>query len=68
METKKEFGPKPVEEGKSYDVEVKELSRRGEGIARIQGFVIFIAGTNPGDKVKAKITKVGNRFATAVVE
>jgi len=26
------FGPKPVEEGKEYDVDIKEISRRGEGI------------------------------------
>lgn len=58
-------GPKPVEEGKEYDVDVTELSRQGDGIARIQGFVIFVKGDKVGDKCKVKITNVGQRFATA---
>jgi predicted RNA-binding protein with TRAM domain len=28
-------GPKPVEEGKEYDVQVTEVSQKGDGIARI---------------------------------
>ncbi|MGB8163047.1 MAG: TRAM domain-containing protein, partial [Nitrososphaeraceae archaeon] len=29
------FGPKPVEVGKEYDVQITELSRKGDGIARV---------------------------------
>lgn len=58
-------GPKPVEEGKEYEVEVTEVSRQGDGIARIQGFVIFVKGAKVGDKCKVKIKSVGPRFATA---
>ena len=58
---------KPVEEGKEYEVDIKETSRRGEGIARIQGFVIFVPNTKPGDHVKIKITRMGNRFASGEV-
>jgi predicted RNA-binding protein with TRAM domain len=36
------FGPKPVETGREYDVQITEISRKGDGIARIQGFVIFV--------------------------
>ncbi|MCQ5377494.1 MAG: TRAM domain-containing protein [Candidatus Methanomethylicia archaeon] len=61
------FGPKPVEEGKEYEVDIKEISRRGEGIARIEGFVVFVPNTKAGDHVKIKITKVSNRFATGEV-
>jgi predicted RNA-binding protein with TRAM domain len=60
-------GPKPVEVGKQYDVEVAELSRRGDGVAKIQGFIIFVKGARVGDKVKIKIETVGPRFATAIV-
>ncbi|HDO19919.1 MAG TPA: TRAM domain-containing protein, partial [Candidatus Bathyarchaeota archaeon] len=49
------MGPKPVELGKTYEVDVTEQSRRGDGIARIQGFVIFIPGTRKGDHVKIVI-------------
>jgi len=61
------FGPKPVEEGKEYDVDIKEISRRGEGIARVEGLVVFVPNTKPGDHVKVKITRVSNRFASGEV-
>jgi len=32
---------KPVEEGKEYEVDVTEISRQGDGIARVEGFVVF---------------------------
>ena len=60
-------GPKPVEVGKEYNVEVTELSRRGDGVAKIQGFIIFVRGSKVGEKVKIKIETVGPRFATASV-
>jgi predicted RNA-binding protein with TRAM domain len=58
-------GPKPVEIGKEYDVEVNKISRRGDGLAKVQGFVVFVKGSNIGEKVKIKIDTVGARFATA---
>lgn len=58
-------GPKPVEEGKEYELEVTEVSQKGDGIARVQGFVIFVKGGKTGEKVKVKITSVGPRFAIA---
>jgi predicted RNA-binding protein with TRAM domain len=60
-------GPKPVETGKEYDVQISEISRQGDGIARIQGFVIFVKGGKVGQKAKVKITNVGARFATAEI-
>jgi predicted RNA-binding protein with TRAM domain len=60
-------GPKPVEVGKEYDVEITEISRRGDGIAKIGGFVIFVAGAKAGSKVKIKVTSVGPRFASATI-
>jgi predicted RNA-binding protein with TRAM domain len=59
------FGPKPVETGKEYDVQITETSRQGDGIARVQGFVIFVKGGKVGQKSKIKVTNVGARFATA---
>ena len=58
-------GPKPVEAGKEYDMEVTEISRRGDGVAKIQGYIIFVKGAKIGDKVKIKVETVGPRFATA---
>ena len=54
----------PVEVNKEYEAEIEDISRRGDGIARIQGFVIFVPNTKQGEHVKFKVTRVGNRFAT----
>jgi hypothetical protein len=35
-------GPKPVEIGKEYDVQVTERSDRGDGIARIQNLLYLL--------------------------
>lgn len=59
------FAPKPVEVGKNYDVDVTEISRQGDGIARVQGFVIFVKNGKVGQKVKIQVNQVGHRFATA---
>ncbi|MFL6475666.1 MAG: TRAM domain-containing protein [Nitrososphaera sp.] len=58
-------GPKPVESGKEYDVQVTEISRKGDGVARIQGFIVFVKGGRVGQRTRVKITHVGDRFATA---
>ena len=49
------------------DVTIDSVGRRGDGIARINNFVIFIPGTNAGDKVKIKIITVRDTFATGEV-
>ncbi|HKG40839.1 MAG TPA: TRAM domain-containing protein [Nitrososphaeraceae archaeon] len=61
------FGPKPVESGKEYDVQITEVSRKGDGIARIQGFVIFVKNGKVGQNAKIRVVQVGNRFATAEI-
>ncbi len=61
------FGPKPVEAGKEYDVQITEVSRKGDGIARIQGFVIFVKDGKVGQNAKIRVTQIGPRFATAEV-
>ena len=53
----------PVELGQEYESEIEDISRRGDGIAKIEGFVIFVANAKKGDHVKFKITKIGRRFA-----
>ena len=63
--TNRRFGSKPVEAGKEYNVQVTETSRKGGGIARIQGSLIFVKGGHIGERVKIMITETGSRFATA---
>jgi predicted RNA-binding protein with TRAM domain len=44
-----------------------ETSRRGYGVAKIQGFVIFVKGGRAGQNVNAKVMSVGQRFARAEI-
>jgi predicted RNA-binding protein with TRAM domain len=54
---------KPVEVDKEYEAEIEDISRRGDGIAKIEGFIIFVPNTKQGQHAKFKITRVGSRFA-----
>lgn len=58
---------KPVEVGKEYEVDVTEISRQGDGIARVQGFVIFVKNAKVGQKARVRVTQVGSRFGVAIV-
>lgn len=53
----------PVEEGKVYEAKIEDIGREGDGLARIQNFVVFVPGTKVGDQIKVKITKVHRRMA-----
>ena len=56
----------PVKVGEEYDVKIEDMSKRGDsGVAKIEGMVIFVAGTNVGDQVRIKITRVGMGYAIA---
>jgi predicted RNA-binding protein with TRAM domain len=63
----KGFKSIPVEMGKEYEVEITETSPQGEGIARIQGFVVRVTDAKPGDRVKIKITKISTMTANAKI-
>jgi predicted RNA-binding protein with TRAM domain len=58
---------KPVEVGKEYNVTISDTSRRGEGIAKIDGFVIFVPGTRMGQTTRIKVTQVSERFANGQI-
>jgi len=57
----------PVEEGAVYDVTIQDIARQGDGIARIEGFVIFVPNTSVGDEVQIKVERVLPKFAFANV-
>ncbi len=54
---------KPVKVGETYDVEINEIGSKGDGIARVKNFVIFVPNTKKGEKCKIKINQVSRRFA-----
>jgi predicted RNA-binding protein with TRAM domain len=57
----------PINEGGEYDVKIEDTGRDGDGIARIEGFVVFVSGAKIGDEVKIKINSTRRNFAFAEV-
>jgi predicted RNA-binding protein with TRAM domain len=55
----------PVELGEEYEVEINETSSQGEGIARIQGFLVHVPNAKHGDHLKIRITRIGSKNAEA---
>jgi predicted RNA-binding protein with TRAM domain len=66
----KRQGPpaKPVDVGKTYDVDINEITGKGDGIARVQGFIVFVKNVKTGKKIRVKVTEVADRFAKATIE
>ena len=62
-----ERAPVPIEEGETYDVTIQDIARQGDGIARIEGFVVFVPNTSVGDEVQIKIERVLPKFAFATI-
>ncbi len=48
----------PVQVGDEVDVKIEAVGEKGDGIAKIKGFVIFVANVKQGEDVKIRITKV----------
>ncbi|MAG47762.1 hypothetical protein CL617_04090 [archaeon] len=48
----------PVNVGDEVDVKIEAVGEKGDGIAKIKGFVIFVPNVKEGDDVKVRITKV----------
>ncbi len=47
------------------EVEIDSLAFGGRGVARADGYVVFVAGALPGDRVRAEVTKSKRSFAEA---
>lgn len=57
------FLPKPVKVGDEIEAKVEAVASKGDGIAKKDGFVIFIKGAKEGETVKVRITELKARFA-----
>ena len=57
------FREAPVKEGEEYDVQITDVSRRGDGIAKIQGFIIFVTGSEKGEACRVRVKSVARKFA-----
>ncbi len=57
----------PLNEGEEYDVKIEDMGRDGDGIAKIEGFIVFVSGAKVGDEVKIRINSVRRNFAFAEI-
>ncbi|MBI5391485.1 TRAM domain-containing protein [Candidatus Woesearchaeota archaeon] len=57
----------PVKVGDEVDVKIEAVGEKGDGIAKVKGFVIFVPNTKQGDEVKVRITRVLKKVGFAEV-
>jgi 23S rRNA (uracil1939-C5)-methyltransferase len=55
----------PIRTGEEVELRVDSLAYGGNGVGRLDGFVVFVRGGLPGDLVRARATKVKRGFAEA---
>src|SRR4051812_49553927 len=51
--------------GEQLELRIDDLAFGGAGVARTDGYVVFVRGAVPGDRVRARITKSKRAFAEA---
>jgi 23S rRNA (uracil1939-C5)-methyltransferase len=56
--------PRPAR-GESLLLEIDSLAYGGKGIARRDGYVVFVSGALPGDRVQAEVTRAKRGYAEA---
>jgi 23S rRNA (uracil1939-C5)-methyltransferase len=56
----------PVTKDQEVELDVESLAYGGNGVARVDGFVVFVRRGLPGDRVRARVTKVKRSHAEAL--
>src|SRR5512132_1774146 len=56
----------PVQRDEELELQIESLAFGGNGVARLNGFVVFVRRGLPGDRVRARVTKVQRRHAEAL--
>jgi len=57
----------PINVGDTIDVTIEAQGEKGDGLAKVKGFVIFVPGAKQGDRVKVKINKVLKKVGFAEI-
>src|SRR3954452_1100118 len=56
----------PVHKDELLELDIESLAYGGNGVARTNGFVVFVRRGLPGDTVRARVTKVKRSHAEAL--
>ncbi|WP_312909202.1 TRAM domain-containing protein [Natronosalvus caseinilyticus] len=58
----------PVDVGETRYVEIEDIGKQGDGIARVErGYVIIVPGADVGDRVKIEVSEVKSNFAVGEI-
>ena len=58
----------PVDVGETRYVEIEDIGKQGDGIARVErGYVIIVPGADVGERVKIEVTEVKSNFAVGEI-
>ncbi|UTF53322.1 TRAM domain-containing protein [Natronosalvus rutilus] len=58
----------PVNVGETRYVEIEDIGKQGDGIARVErGYVIIVPGADVGDRVKIEVSEVKSNFAVGEI-
>ncbi len=61
------FRQAPVKVGDELDVKIEAVGEKGDGLARIEGFILFVPGVKEGDEVRVKVIRVLRKVGFAEV-
>ena len=61
------LGMCPVKLDQEYDVKIETIGDKGDGIAKIDNFVIIIPGAGVNERVRVRIKRALDRVAFAEV-
>ena len=59
------FGNPPVNVGDELDVKVEAVGEKGDGVVRVEGFVLFVPGVQQGENIRVRVTKVLSKVGFA---
>ncbi len=52
-----------VEEGKELEVNIDSISKKGDGVAHVGKYILYISGVKVGQRVKIRITRISGQVA-----
>jgi 23S rRNA (uracil1939-C5)-methyltransferase len=54
--------------GDTLELSVEDLAFGGEGVGRADGYVVFVRGGLPGDRLRVRVTEARGRFGRAAID
>ncbi|MFR4417877.1 MAG: TRAM domain-containing protein [Akkermansia sp.] len=61
----KGFHPEPFSYHQELELDIDALSNAGDGIGRVDGWVVFVPFALPGDRVKARVWRNDKNYSSA---